>query len=74
MEGISLDINKQLHNQSGQLRDINMKVNNLNTEIDDSNDLLVKMKKRMTKNKIIILSVSAVLVVTLIAVLCANLI
>ena len=74
MEGISLDINKQLNNQTEQLKGVNSKVNHLNTEIDESNDLLTKMKNRSYRNKMIIYGVSAVLTISLIAVLCASLI
>ena len=58
-----------MNDQSNNMKNINSKVKTMNMELDESNNILNKMKSRIKKNKKIILYLSIVLFITLIIIL-----
>lgn len=70
MEGISLEVMKQLEHQTGQMKGIGGKVNDMNQNIDESNSLLKRMMKRQNRNKTIVVTCGALMAVSLIVILC----
>lgn len=54
MEGVSLGVMRDLDRQTGQLRNINSKVGDMNQELDFSKSILGRIMKRENRNKIII--------------------
>lgn len=66
MESISLDVMKDLHSQTEQIRNVNHKVNLLNGELITSNSLISKMLRRENRNKLIIVFFTVVLSIALV--------
>ena len=54
IEGMSLDVMRQLHQQSNQMKDINSQVVKINTGIDDSTVILNKMNYSQNRKKLFI--------------------
>jgi hypothetical protein len=55
-----------MDDQTNTMKNLNTKVKTMNGELDESNNILNKMKSRMKKNKKIIIYLSIVLLITLI--------
>ena len=54
IESMSTEVMKELESQSGQLRGIKAKVNDIDQNIDRSNNLINRMMRRENRNKILI--------------------
>ncbi len=66
MEVISVDVMRQLQGQTEQMRHIHGKVNDMNGNLEESNSLLNGMSRRVTRNKIIMLTFGVVLIFAII--------
>lgn len=55
MENISIEVSKELYNQTDKMKGINRKVNEMNSEITTSSGLLSKMMNLQRRNKFIII-------------------
>jgi hypothetical protein len=69
MEGISLEVMKQMEHQTNQMKHINLKVNDLNDNIDDSDKLINLMTRRSYRTKFMIYTGIGLLVLTLFVIL-----
>jgi hypothetical protein len=54
IESMSTEVMKELESQSNQLRGIKSKVNFIDQNVDQSNNLINRMMKRENRNKILI--------------------
>ena len=54
MEGVSKEDMRDLERQTGQLKNINNKVHELNDELDHSNSIMSRIMKKENRNKVMI--------------------
>lgn len=66
MESVSIDVMRNLDKQSDQMKIVGNKIVDLNSEIDQSQDLINRMLRRENRNKIIIILFTLSLVLILI--------
>lgn len=69
IEGVSVQVMRQLDYQTNQMKDVQRKVGDMNTSIDQSDNLLTKMGKTQNRNKVIILGVVIILIIILVFVI-----
>jgi hypothetical protein len=69
MEGVSLEIMKQLDHQTNQMKDIGVKINDMNSSLDKSKSLLATMLNRQNRNKTMIVAFVTIIVSILVFVL-----
>ena len=69
MEVISVDVMRQLHGQTDQMKHIHGKVNDLNGNLEESNLLLNGMSRMVTRNKLIMIIFAVVLILAIIFVI-----
>lgn len=74
VEKISLEVMRNLHDQSDKMKDINVKITDLNSGIDGSSSLLNRMLNLQKKNKIIITVFAIILILLLSSVIIFKLI
>jgi len=63
MEAISLEVMRQLDRQTGQMKNISHKVNDINGNLDESNSLLNGMRRRVDRNKKIMILFAIIVIV-----------
>lgn len=54
VESVSVEVMRQLDNQTNQMKIIESKVNNMNNNIDESDSLLNKIMRMENRNKLIV--------------------
>lgn len=60
-ESISLNVMRDLHHQGNQMKNISVKISDMNQQMEDSSDLMVKMERRNRRIRIYIYVFSGVL-------------
>jgi hypothetical protein len=65
IEKVSLDVMNDLHGQSNQMKGINVKISDMNENIDKSDSLLSKMLKRENRNKLLLYGIGLILLIIL---------
>ena len=70
MENISIEVSRELNNQTDKLKGISSKVNEINRDISTSTGLINKMMNLQRRNKVIILLFSLFLILTFVGIMC----
>lgn len=70
MENISIEVSRELNNQTDKLKGISSKVNEINRDISTSTGLINKMMNFQRRNKVIILLFSLFLILTFVGIMC----
>ncbi len=63
MEAISVKVMRQLDRQTDQIKHIHHRVNDINGNLEDSNSLLDGMRRRVSRNKRIMILFAVIVVV-----------
>lgn len=69
MENVSIGIMKDLEKQTNQIKDINSNINELNTEISSSNNIITRIMNRENRNRTLIGFFSVTLVTLFVLIL-----
>ena len=67
MEAISVGVMRQLDRQTGQIKHISHKVNDINGNLEESNSLLDGMRRRVNRNKKIMVLFAIIVIVAFLA-------